>query len=221
MSGLFITFEGIDLCGKSTQAERLAAHLRERGLDVVFSREPGGPPISEKIREILLDPENRAMTALTELLLYEASRAQHTEELIRPALEAGKWVVSDRYGDASFAYQGYGRKLGGELVRGLNQLATGGLVPDLTIVLDLPPEEAARRSKGEGWKADRLERERVDFHRRVREGYLQLAKEEPERVEIIDGRGTVEEIGERVRAVVDRLIQKKSLAAGGCKAPRR
>jgi dTMP kinase len=136
MSGSFITFEGIDLCGKSTQAEKLIVHLRERGIDVVFSREPGGPPISEKIREILLNPKNRAMTSMTELLLYEASRAQHTEELIRPALQAEKWVICDRYGDASFAYQGCGRNLGGELVRRLNHLATGGLVPDLTIVID-------------------------------------------------------------------------------------
>jgi len=205
MPGRFITLEGIDLCGKTTQIEKLASYLQERGMEVVISREPGGPPISEKIREILLDPENGAMTALTELLLYEASRSQHTEELIRPALEAGKWVVSDRYGDASFAYQGFGRKLGGELVRRLNRLATSGLVPDLTIVLDLPPEEAARRFKGEGWKADRLERERADFHHRVREAYLQLSGEEPERVKIIDGRGTVESIAVQIRAVVDRL----------------
>jgi dTMP kinase len=208
MPGRFITLEGIDLCGKTTQIEKLASYLQERGVEVVISREPGGPPISEKIREILLDPENGAMTALTELLLYEASRSQHTEELIRPALEAGKWVVSDRYGDASFAYQGFGRKLGGELVLQLNRLATGGLVPDVTIVLDLPPEEAARRFKAENWKADRLERERADFHRRVREAYLQLSGQEPERVKIIDGRGTVESIAVQIRAVVDRLIEK-------------
>lgn len=208
MPGRFITLEGIDLCGKTTQIEKLASYLQERGVEVVISREPGGPPISEKIREILLDPENGAMTALTELLLYEASRSQHTEELIRPALEAGKWVVSDRYGDASFAYQGFGRKLGGELVLQLNRLATGGLKPDVTIVLDLPPEEATRRFKGESWKADRLERERADFHRRVREAYLQLSGQEPERVKIIDGRGTVERIEVQIRAVVDRLIEK-------------
>jgi dTMP kinase len=208
MPGRFITLEGIDLCGKTTQIEKLASYLQERGMEVIISREPGGPPISEKIREILLDPENGAMTPLTELLLYEASRSQHTEELIRPALEAGKWVVSDRYGDASFAYQGFGRKLGGELVLQLNRLATGGLVPDVTIVLDLPPEEAARRFKGESWKADRLERERADFHRRVREAYLQLSGQEPERVKIIDGRGTVERIEVQIRAVVDRLIEK-------------
>lgn len=206
MPGLFITLEGIDLCGKSTQADKLASYLRGRGFEVIVSREPGGPPISEKIRDILLDPENGAMTALTELLLYEASRAQHTAELIAPSLEAGKCVISDRYGDASFAYQGYGRDLGGELVRSLNQLATGGLVPNLTIVLDLPPEEAVRRSKSEGWKADRLERERAEFHQRVRQGYLKLAEAEPERVKIVDGRGTVDEIGGRVREVVDNLI---------------
>jgi dTMP kinase len=157
------------------------------------------------------------MTALTELLLYEASRAQHTAELIRPTLEEGKWVISDRYADASFAYQGHGRKLGGELVQRLNQLATGGLVPDLTIVLDVPPEEAARRSGGEGWQADRLERERADFHQRVREGYLQLAEEQPKRVKIIDGLGAVEQIQQRVRAIVDGLVEKNFSAAGGAR----
>ncbi len=208
MPGVFITFEGIDLCGKSTQVEKLAAYIRKRGIVVVVSREPGGPSISEKIREILLDPENRAMTALTELFLYEASRAQHTAELIKPALEAGKWVISDRYADASFAYQGYGRQLGGALVRQLNELATGGLVPDVVIVLDLPPEEAVRRYPQEGWKADRLEREQAEFHRRVREGYLQLAREEPQRVKIVDGRGTVEEIQEQIWPLVDPLMEK-------------
>lgn len=221
MSGSFITFEGIDLCGKSTQAEKLIVHLRERGIDVVFSREPGGPPISEKIREILLNPKNRAMTSMTELLLYEASRAQHTEELIRPALQAEKWVICDRYGDASFAYQGCGRNLGGELVRRLNHLATGGLMPDLTIVIDLAPEEAARRSINMDWTADRLEGERADFHRRVREGYLQLAREEPKRVKIIDGRGTVEQVQEQIRAVVDQYIQRRPAAAESGKTSRR
>ena len=144
MPGLFITFEGIDLCGKTTQAKLLVAHLKDMGFDVVLTREPGGPGISEKIRQILLNPENHAMTSMAELLLYEASRAQHTEELIRPALSDGKLVICDRFGDASFAYQGHGRRLGGELVRRLNDMATGGLSPDLTIVLDLPPEEAAR-----------------------------------------------------------------------------
>jgi dTMP kinase len=208
MPGLFITFEGIDLCGKTTQAERLVSHLRERGLDVIFTREPGGSAISEKIREILLNPEHQAMTSLTELLLYEASRAQHTDELIRPALDQGKVVICDRYADASYAYQGFGRSLGGELVRQLNQGATGGLVPDLTIVLDLPPEEAILRAEGKDWKADRLEGEKIDFHRRVRQGYLHLAEEEPARVRIIDGRGTIEQIQETVRSLVDPLLRK-------------
>lgn len=208
MPGLFITFEGIDLCGKTTQAKLLVAHLKDKGFDVLLTREPGGPGISEKIRQILLNPENHAMTSMAELLLYEASRAQHTEELIRPALSDGKLVICDRFGDASFAYQGHGRRLGGELVRRLNDLATGGLSPDLTIVLDLPPEEAARRAEGKDWQADRLEGEKIDFHRRVREGYLRLAEEEPERVRIIDGRGSVEEIQDRIRALVDPLLEE-------------
>ena len=209
MPGLFITFEGIDLCGKTTQAKLLVAHLKDKGFDVLLTREPGGPGISEKIRQILLNPENHAMTSMAELLLYEASRAQHTEELIRPALSDGKLVICDRFGDASFAYQGHGRRLGGELVRRLNDMATGGLSPDLTIVLDLPPEEAARRAEGKDWQADRLEGEKIDFHRRVREGYLRLAEEEPERVRVIDGRGPVEQIQGRIRALVGPLLMEK------------
>lgn len=212
--GLFITFEGIDLCGKSTQARMLVGHLRRLGIPAVLSREPGGPAISEKIRQLLLDRSNRSMAPLTELLLYEASRAQHTEQFIRPALGAGRWVICDRYGDASYAYQGHGRRLGGDLVRQLNHLATGGLVPDMTIVLDLPPEEAIRRAPRKGWQADRLEEEKVQFHRRVRRGYRQLAREEPERVKLVDGRSTVECIHVQVLALVDALAAKRRLKAG-------
>jgi dTMP kinase len=210
MPGQFITFEGIDLCGKSTQVDLLAEHLSSLGIEVILSREPGGPPISEEIRDILLNPKNASMTPLTELLLYEASRAQHTAELIRPSLQKGKWVILDRYGDASLAYQGHGRELGPELVRQLNDLATGGLVPDLTIVLDLSPEEAARRTKGKAWKADRLEGEALHFHRRVRQGYQQLAREEPGRVKLIDGCGTVEDIHRQILALVEPLVDERT-----------
>jgi len=198
MPGLFITFEGIDLCGKSTQVRLLVEYLQNKDIEVVLSREPGGCPISEEIRKILLSREHIAMRPLTELLLYEAGRAQHTEELIRPSLEAGKCVILDRYGDASIAYQGWGRELGADLVRGLNELATGGLSPDITILLDLSPEEAARRAPGEGWQADRLEGEVIEFHRRVREGYRQLIREEPDRVQLIDGRGPIDEIHRQI-----------------------
>jgi dTMP kinase len=215
MPGLFITFEGIDLCGKTTQARLLLEDLKDRGLEVVFSREPGGTPISEKIRHILLNREHSSMRPLTELLLYEASRAQHTEELIRPAIESGKCVVLDRYGDASYAYQGWGRELGPDLVRRLNELATGGLKPDLTIVLDLPPEEAAGRVKGKDWKADRLEGEEIEFHRRVREGYRQLAREEPDRVQLIDGRAAVEHLHQQILSLVLPLLSIRFPDADG------
>jgi dTMP kinase len=207
MSGLFITFEGIDLCGKSTQVRLLAEYLREKKIEVVLSREPGGPPISEKIRQILLSREHASMKPLTELLLYEAGRAQHTEELIRPSLDAGRCVILDRYGDASTAYQGWGRGLGPDPVRRLNQLATGGLLPDITILLDLSPEEAARRAPHKDWQADRLEGEAVEFHRRVREGYRQLAAEEPDRIRLIDGRGPIDDIRRQILALIEPLLK--------------
>jgi dTMP kinase len=209
MPGLFITFEGIDLCGKSTQAQLLVDHLRTKSIEVVLSREPGGPPISEKIRQILLSREHASMSPLPGLLLYEAGRAQHTEELIRPTLEAGKCVILDRYGDASVAYQGWGRGLGADLVKRLNDLATGGLLPDITILLDLSPEEAARRAPQKDWQADRLEGEVIDFHRRVREGYRQLAEEESYRVKLIDGRGRVDDIHQQILKLVQPLVQRR------------
>jgi len=209
MPGLFITFEGIDLCGKSTQVRLLAEHLRGKKIEVVLSREPGGPPISEKIRHILLSREHAAMRPLTELLLYEAGRAQHTEELIRPALEAGRCVILDRYGDASTAYQGWGRQLGADLVRRLNELATGGLRPDITVLLDLPPEEAARRAPKKDWQADRLEGEAIEFHRRVWEGYRRMATEEPDRIKIIDGLGPVDDIHNQILALIEPLLSKR------------
>ncbi len=206
MPGLFITFEGIDLCGKSTQVRLLVEYLQKKKIEVVLSREPGGSPISEEIRKILLSREHTSMRPLTELLLYEAGRAQHTEELIRPSLEAGKCVILDRYGDASMAYQGWGRDLGADLVRRLNELATGGLSPDITILLDLSPEEAARRAPGEGWQADRLEGEAIEFHRRVREGYRRLVREEPDRVQLIDGRGPIDEIHRQILDLIRPLL---------------
>jgi dTMP kinase len=209
MSGLFITFEGIDLCGKSTQVRMLAEHLKDRRIEVVLSREPGGPPISEKIRQILLSREHASMRPLTELLLYEAGRAQHTEELIRPSLEAGRCVILDRYGDASTAYQGWGRQLGADMVKHLNELATGGLRPDITILLDLPPEEAARRAPEKDWQADRLEVEAIEFHRRVREGYRRLAAEEPDRIKLIDGRGSVDEIHEQILILIEPILSSR------------
>lgn len=209
MKGLFITFEGIDWCGKTTQARRLVDSLRRRGYPVVFTREPGGPPISEQIRALLLDVASEDMVWLTELFLYMASRAQHTQQLILPSLERGEVVVCDRYADATLAYQGYGRGLDLELIQGLNRIATFGLRPDLTILIDLPPEESRRRSPTQGEAHNRMEREEEGFHRRVRQGYLQIVASEPDRFRVVDGRGTVEEVQGKVWQIVDQFLKER------------
>ena len=198
--GFFISLEGPDGCGKSTQARLLADWLREEGFDVVHTREPGGGALSEALRRIILDPQHQ-ISPLAELFLYEASRAQHTDEIIRPALEAGKVVVSERYTDATLAYQGFGRRLDLESIRELNEVATGGLAPDLTVVLDIPVEEGLRRARRikENGSGDRLEREKYSFHARVREGYFAIARREPRRVRIVSAKGGIEEVRERVR----------------------
>lgn len=180
--GIFISFEGIDGCGKSTLKEAVAACLEKES--VVEVREPGGTCISEKIRDLLLDGRNVAITAKTEALLYAAARSQLVDEMINPALAEGKTVLADRYIDSTIAYQGYGRGLSIDWVEQLNQLCTGGLKPDLTFLLDLDPREAQRR-KREG-SPDRLEKEGVLFQKKVREGYLKIAEAEPQRVKVLD-----------------------------------
>jgi dTMP kinase len=204
--GLFITLEGIEGCGKSTQVGLLRVHLAETGFEVVVTREPGGTFIGEKIRHILLDTTNAGMEPMTELLLYEASRSQHVEEKIRPAIEAGKCVISDRFYDASTAYQGFARGIGAPKVMDLNLVATGGKKPDLTIVLDLPVATGLRRL---GQDLDRIEGETVEFHERVRKAYIEIAKIEPERVKIVDATGSVEGTFAEIAAHVDDLISRK------------
>lgn len=183
MSGLFITFEGGDGSGKTTQIARLAAVLSDAGCDVVTLREPGGTVVGEGVREILLNPAHEGLSAMAELLLFAASRAQLSSALIRPALEAGKVVLCDRYADSSVAYQGYGRGLDLTMVRSINAWATGGLVPDRTIVLDVEPHAGIAAATPH--TADRLEREDIVFHERIREGYLAMAAEEPDRIAVI------------------------------------
>lgn len=202
MSGLFITFEGVEGCGKSTQLQQLQAHLEEAGYTVVATREPGGTPIAEAIREILLDPANTAMGSTAELLLYEAARAQHVHEKIAPALEAGHIVLCDRFADSTTAYQGAGRGIAPEVLHALHTTATEGLWPDLTLLLDLDVNIGLERARHRGRK-DRLEREAVAFHQRVRDGFLALAAAEPERIAIIDGNAPVEE----VHAAIVRRVQ--------------
>ena len=198
MEGIFITFEGIEGSGKSTVAGRIEKLFREAGYRTVLTRDPGGNEISESIRKIVLDPESDRMNERTELLLYLAGRAQLVEEIIRPALERGKVVLCDRFFDATTAYQGWARGLGEDAVGELNSFAINGLVPHLTLLLDLPVEEGFRRGPHRREEAgtrgrDRLELESEAFHRSVREGYLRIAKRE-ERVVVIDAARTLEDV---------------------------
>ncbi len=179
--GTFITFEGVEGAGKTTQAERLATAL---GPDVVLTREPGGTPIAERIRDIFLTSDG--ITTMTELLLLAAARAQHVDELIRPALEANRIVICDRFTDATVAYQGYRGGIDLALIHHLNRVATGGLTPDITFILDLPPAIGLQRQQSGKTHRDRLDREPLELHRKVREGYLSAAKAAPERVKLID-----------------------------------
>jgi len=204
----FITLEGIEGCGKSTQAEILAGALHaETGCQVVMTREPGGCPIANKIRAILLDADNRALVPLAELLLYAAARAQHVAEVIRPALAEGKIVLCDRYTDATTAYQGYGRTLDLPLIENLAHLATGGLTPDLTILLDCPEEVGLKRAiarinASSGAREERFELESLRFHQAVREGYLKLAAAHPERFIVVDGTLGISEAAAAIRSAV-------------------
>lgn len=191
--GKFITFEGCDGSGKSTQLNLLIEYLQKTGTPHIFTREPGGGKISEAIREILLNGKNAEMTDECEALLYAAARMQHLSDRVAPALAEGKLVVCDRYVDSSFAYQAYARGLGMEFVGQINALAMTKYRPDVTIFIELTPEEAFQRKHGAD-ENDRLEQAGMAFHRRVYEGYMALAKEDPERIVCIDGRQTPQEI---------------------------
>ena len=204
--GLFITFEGVEGAGKSTQIRRLAASLEEEGVSVLVTREPGGTQISERIRELLLERRHHKMVSTTELLLYAAARSQHVVESIVPALEEGQTVISDRFGDATTAYQGHGRGLDLELINRLNRVATGGLVPDLTIVLDVPVKVGLGRARRRRRRMDRLEIENLEFHQRVREGYLAIAKEEPQRVVVINSQRNPKRVHNEIRELVKRHV---------------
>ncbi len=195
---LFVTFEGPDGSGKTTQARLLAEFLRERGYAVELTREPGGTEIGEQIRQVLLSTRNRAMRDETEVLLFSAARAQIVAELIRPALAAGKIVLCDRYYDSTLAYQGYGLGLDLDALRAITRFATGGLAPQLTFYVDVPAEMGlARRQRG---KTNRLDQKDVAYHTRVRNGYLELARAEPTRFVIIDGTRAIEYVQQDIRA---------------------
>ena len=197
MSGYFITLEGPEGAGKSTQARLLAEELEARGCATVLTAEPGGDPVAEECRAILLHA-TEPISDRAELLLYLAARAQHVEMVVRPALEAGKTVICDRYADSTMAYQGYARGLDLEMVRTLNSFATRGLVPDLTLILDLLPEVGMARQT----ELTRFEKESPEFHQKVRAGFLELAKREPERIRVIDASGSVEQVRARILEVV-------------------
>ncbi len=203
--GKFITVEGIEGVGKSTNIDFLSTLIEERGLTVIRTREPGGTPMAERIREMLLEHGEEAMTDIAELLLFFAARSLHIHNAIRPALQAGQWVVCDRFTDASRAYQGNGRGLNKETIDTLADWVQEDLQPDLTILLDAPAEIGMDRAGRRG-AADRLESEETEFYARVREGYLALAKSEPERFAIIDARQPLVQVQAAIGENVVRLI---------------
>ena len=206
MKGLFITFEGIEGCGKSTQAQMLKEYLQSKQIPVFLTREPGGPKISEDIREILLSNDNVEMLDRTEVLLYMASRSQHTGQWILPKLKKGIVVISDRYYDSTIAYQGAARKIDRNIIDSLTKYATFGLQPEITFLVDLPAEVGLSRIKQQD--ADRLEQESLDFHRNVRKGFLEIAKAEKDRYFILDGSKSIDEIHEDIIKKINKFITK-------------
>lgn len=206
--GFFITLEGPDGSGKTTQAHLMFDWLRDQGQDVLLTREPGGSDIGDQIRQVLHDSSNSAMAPRTEFLLYSAARAQHVARLILPSLKAGKVVISDRYADSSLAYQGYGRGLDLEILKVITAFATQGLKPDLTLYLDIPAGDGLQRRllSGEAW--NRMDAEALAFHRRVRAGYLELANAEPHRWEVIDANRPINDVQRDVRSVVRARLER-------------
>ncbi len=197
---MFISLEGIDKSGKSTQISLLVDYLKQKGYEVVQTCEPGGTRSGEKIERILLEPSTKEINGISELFLYLADRAEHVEKIIKPALEKGKIVISDRFADATIAYQGHGRELDIPWIEELNKRVTHGLSPDITFLLDISPDFAQKRSGSEG--KDRIENEKISFHQKVRQGYLKLAKRHPERIKVINGEGSIEEIQLTIRKIL-------------------
>lgn len=210
--GVFVTFEGVDGVGKTTQCSLLCTELERRGREVVRLREPGGTRCGERIRSLLLDADLAGMDPRCELLLYEAARAQLVSEVVRPALARGAVVVSDRFFDSTTAYQGFGRELGLEAIGFANDLACGGTVPDRTVLLDMDGGDAWKRAVTEG--ADRLELEGPAFQARVRAGFLDAAGREPDRIRVVDARGSREQVWHRVRRALGDLLDPGEAAEG-------
>src|SRR4030067_1376394 len=212
----FITFEGVEGSGKTTQIRLLRKYLTQKGIPCKVTREPGGCPISEKVRKILLNPDHREMVPISELLLYESARAQHVKEVIEPFLKKGGIVLCDRFRDATLAYQGYGRKIDLKWIERLNHLSSQGIKPDVTFLLDCPSDVGLKRAlqrnrelKQE--REERFEKEEIQFHRRVRKGYLAIAKKEPRRVKVIDTRQGEDKVFNKIRKTVDNLLVRRNL----------
>lgn len=213
-TGLFVTFEGIEGCGKTTQITRLAEALRQQNLDIVVTREPGGCQISDKIRSILLDSKNDSMVPETELLLYTAARAQHMSQVVRPALDQGKIVLCDRFCDATLAYQGYGRHLDLEIINQLNHYACQGTTPDVTLLLDLPVQDGLgrarnRNAQSETLDEDRFEQESLKFHQRIRDAYLLFSQQQSDRIKVIDATGDFDEVYHRISSTLLPLLNTR------------
>lgn len=200
--GIFITIEGTEGVGKSTNIAFITEWLANKGIDIVHTREPGGTPLAEEIRELLLAKRDEHVDSRTELLLMFAARCQHVATKIQPALEQGQWVLSDRFTDASFAYQGFGRELGFERLEALESWSLQGFKPDLTIMLDLPIEVGLTRAEQRSEK-DRFESEQIDFFNRVRDGYLTIAEKEPHRMKVIDATGSIEQVQKQIEKVLE------------------
>ncbi len=207
----FITFEGGDGTGKTTQLKALESHLQSKGCSCVSTREPGGTSLGKLIRQVLLEVGKQAIASPTELFLYLADRAQHVQEVILPAIDGGKIVLCDRYTDSTLAYQGYGRGIDLDLLRQLNQFANRGVKPDLTLLLDCPVElglsRTAQRQSNAGsarGREDRFEREKMEFHEKVRAGFLAMARAEPERFRVIDAARPMEQVSREIQIIVDR-----------------
>ncbi len=212
MAGWFITFEGVEGSGKTTQIRLAGQYLREKGFPVIVTQEPGGTPLGDRIRQILLNRGGFEISGNAEVFLFAAARAQHTDAVILPALERGEVILCDRFSDATIAYQAYGRGLPLAAVRDVCRLASRGISPHLTLLFDLPIETGLERAfrriagRDEDHREDRFERETLDFHRRIREGYLSIAREEPDRVKVIDASGDIESTWREVRLILSSFL---------------
>ena len=205
-SGLFNTVEGTDGSGKTTQIQLMKQYLENMGYQVILTREPGGTQVSEKIRDLVLDKENSDIAPITEMILYAASRAQHVSKLIKPALEEGKVVICDRFVDSSYAYQGFGRNIDLKAIADVNRIAVDGIIPDITFFLDIDVETAIKRRVA-ATEADRIEQEKLDFHKNVYDGYKKLSVLYPERIKTIDAQRTVEEIADDIKEYLISIIE--------------